>query len=158
MRINLVTAVLGVALVLGIGASMYAQGQTQGTGQAQTPPPQGRGRGGPPQNLQVLPKDMTTQQVQVLMRGVAAALGVECSHCHVGTSADRAKDDKPEKLKARKMLQMTNTINNDLLKGVGEPPAAGAQKVTCFTCHRGVLKPLSAPAGGGGGQALSTRH
>ena len=132
MRINLVTAALGVALLMGVGASLYAQG-----------------RGGPPQNLQVLPKDMTTQQVQVLMRGVAAALGVECSHCHVGTSADRAKDDKPEKLKARKMLQMTNTINNDLLKGVGEPAAAGAQKVTCFTCHRGVLKPLTAPAGGG---------
>ena len=132
MRMNQVTAAIGVALLMGVGASIYAQG-----------------RGGPPQNLQVLPKDMTSQQVTQMMRGFTAALGVECSHCHVGTMADRAKDDKPEKLKARKMIQMMNTINNDLLKGVGEPAAPGALKVTCFTCHRGAVKPLTAPAGGG---------
>ena len=154
MRIKQSTAVLGVALLMGIGASMYAQGQTQGqtqgAGQAQTtPPPQGRGRA--PQNLQVLPKDMTTQQVQTLMRTFTAALGVECSHCHVGTMAERFKDDKPEKLKARKMIQMVTAINTDLLKDVGEPAAPGALKVTCYTCHRGALKPLTAPAGGGGG-------
>jgi len=150
MRLNQVSVALGVALLMGVGASIYAQGQAQGAGQAQqTPPPPGRGRGGPPQNLQVLPKDWTTQQVQQFMRGFTGALGVECSHCHVGTSAERAKDDKPEKLKARKMIQMMNTINNDLLKDVGEPAAPGALKVTCFTCHRGALKPLTAPAGGG---------
>jgi hypothetical protein len=134
MRNNLVSVGLGVALLMGVGASIYAQG-----------------RGGPPQNLQVLPKEMTTQQVQQLMRTYTAALGVECSHCHVGTMADRAKDDKPEKLKARKMIQMVAAINNEHLKGMGDPAAApGAPKVTCFTCHRGALKPLTAPAGGGG--------
>ena len=148
MRLNSwKTALLVSALTMVVGVSIYAQGQAQGAGQAQTPPPQGRG--GPPQNLQVLRKDMTTQQVQMLMRTYTAALGVECSHCHVGTMADRAKDDKPEKLKARKMIQMMNTINNDLLKGVGEPAAPGALKVTCFTCHRGAVKPLTAPVGGG---------
>jgi len=151
MRLNhWKTALLVSALTMVVGVSIYAQGQAQGAGQAQTPPPQGRGRGGPPQNLQVLPKDMTTQQVQMLMRTYTAALGVECSHCHVGTMADRAKDDKPEKLKARKMIEMVNAINNEHLKGIGEPAAAGTQKVTCFTCHRGALKPLTAPAGGGG--------
>ena len=62
---------------------------------------------------------------------------------------ERAKDDNPKKAIARKMLQMAMAINNDLLKGVGEPAAAGAAKVTCFTCHRGAIKPLTAPGGGG---------
>ena len=147
MRVNRWTRALIVLVAASfVGASMYAQTQSQAQ-QVQTPP-QGRGRGGPPLNVQVLPKDWTVQQVQAYMRTVAAALGVECSHCHTGTSQERAKDDKPEKLLARKMLQMLATINNDLLKGVGEPAAPGAAKVTCFTCHRGVLKPLTGPPSG----------
>lgn len=125
------------------GAVIYAQGAGQ--------PPAGRGQARMPQNLQVLPKDWTLQQVQATMRGVAAALGVECTHCHVGTMQERSKDDNPKKLLARKMFQMTNAINDELLKGVGEPAPAGTAKVTCYTCHRGSLKPLTAPAGGGGG-------
>lgn len=104
----------------------------------------------PLQNLQVLPKDMPRAEVTALMRQVAASLGVQCTHCHVGSPADRAKDDKPEKAMARKMLRMTMAINNDLLKDVGTPPADGARRVTCFTCHRGALKVATAPAAGGG--------
>jgi hypothetical protein len=119
----------------GVGAAIVvAAGDAQG-GQVRTP-----------QNLQVLPKDWTIQQVQMHMRTFTAALGVECSHCHVGTMAERAKDDNPKKAIARKMIQMTNAINNEMLKGVGQPAAAGAAKVTCFTCHRGAIKPLTAPA------------
>ncbi len=124
--------VMCVALGVGVGVSAYAQG-----------------RGGPPQNLQVLPKDWTGQQVQQLMRTFTAGLGVECSHCHVGTPQERMKDDKPEKLEARKMLKMMMAINTDFLKDVGGPAAAGTSKVTCYTCHRGALKPLTAPPGGG---------
>jgi hypothetical protein len=139
MRGNRSFAVIVMALVGLVGASiLYARGDAEQAGQARTP-----------QNLQVLPKDWTYQQVQMHMRTFTAALGVECTHCHVGTMADRAKDDNPKKLLARKMIQMTNAINTEMLKGVGDPPAAGAAKVTCFTCHRGQLKPLTAPAGGG---------
>jgi len=126
--------VLTVAFAALVGVSIYAQGQQP----ARTP-----------QNLQVLPKDMTLQQVQQTMRGFTAALGVECSHCHVGGQQERAKDDNPKKAIARKMFQMTASINKDLLKDIGEPAAAGASKVTCFTCHRGAIKPLNAPGGGG---------
>jgi hypothetical protein len=98
----------------------------------------------------VLPKDMTGQQVQTLMRTFTAALGVDCQHCHV-SQQDRASDDKPAKLVTRKMLQLVTAINGDLLKGVGDPAPEGTLKVTCFTCHRGALKPLTAPAPGGGG-------
>jgi len=146
MRVNVFKTGLLVAVLTSlVGATIYAQ--AQGTGRAAAP--QGRGGGGAPQNLQVLSKDLTFQQVRAQMQTIAASLGVECSHCHVGTTQERAKDDKPEKLKARKMMQLVNTINNDLLKDFGPPAAAGAQKVTCFTCHRGALKPLTAPGGAG---------
>ena len=137
MRLNgLKNALFVTALVTMVGAGIYAQGQAA---------PQAR----TPQNLQVLPKDLTLQQVQQTMRGFVAALGVECSHCHVGGMQDRAKDDNPKKALARKMLQMTMALNKDLAS-VGEPAAAGAAKVTCFTCHRGQLKPAIAPPPGGG--------
>ena len=141
MRLNVPKMTLfTVAFAALIGATIYAQGQ------AGAPPAGGQAR--TPQNLQVLPKDMTLQQVQQQMRGFTAALGVECSHCHVGTMQERSKDDNPKKGLARKMIQMTMAINNDMLKGVGDPAAAGAAKVTCFTCHRGAIKPLTVPGGG----------
>jgi hypothetical protein len=112
---------------------------------AQDPPPAG-GQGAPLQNLQVLPKEMTRPEVTALMRSFTAALGVQCNHCHVGTPQERFKDDLPTKATARKMLKMVMAINEDPL-GVkkGEP-----NKVTCYTCHRGALKPLTAPPAGGG--------
>lgn len=134
MQVSGLKAVVLAAVVAGsIGAVVLAQGAP--AGQAK-----------PPQNLQVLPKNLTIQQVQQQMRAVAGALGVECSHCHVGTSQERFKDDNPKKGIARKMFQMTNAINADMLKGVGDP--ATVSKVTCFTCHRGAIKPLNAPGGG----------
>jgi hypothetical protein len=145
MRLSSLKAGLFLVIITAsVGAVALAQGQGQ-AGQA------GRagGQGAPLQNLQVLPKDTTRPQVTQLMRSFAAALGVECTHCHVGTMQERFKDDNPKKGIARKMILMTNAINADLLKGVGEAPAAGAAKVTCFTCHRGAIKPLNAPGGGG---------
>jgi len=123
----------------------------QGQAQGQTPPPgQGRGQAPAPTNLQVLPKDWTGQQVTMMMRTFTAGLGVMCDHCHVGGPQDRAKDDKPEKATARKMIKMMMAINDDFLKDVGEPAEAGKSKVTCYTCHRGAVKPLTAPPPGGG--------
>jgi len=142
MRLNVPKmTVLTLVFAALVGAGIYAQGQQ--------PPPAGQQAARVPQNLQVLPKDMTFQQVQQTMRTFTAALGVECSHCHVGTQQERAKDDNPKKGIARKMLAMTAAINKDMLKDVGEPAAAGVNKVTCFTCHRGAIKPLNAPGGGG---------
>ena len=117
---------------------------------------QNQGQGQPPKNLQVLPKDMTRRQVVQVMRGFTRGLGVRCNHCHVGEGDDLSKydfasDAKPEKATARKMIAMVNAINNTHLAGVGEPaepPAPGqppAPKVTCYTCHRGDMMPLTAP-------------
>jgi len=150
--IDLKTVLFATVIAAGITAAVLAQGQQgqqgQGQGQAGQPARQGGQGGAPAQNLQVLPKDMPRQQLTQLMRSFTAALGVECTHCHVGTMQERAKDDNPKKGIARKMIQMTAAINNEHLKGIGEPAADGAAKVTCFTCHRGAIKPLTAPGGG----------
>ena len=113
------------------------------------PPPQPSPR--PMTNLQVLPKDSARRDVIGVMRSFAMGLGVRCQHCHVYkgdnpddlSTFDFASDDKPTKATARTMMRMTNAINMDLLKGVGEPAKAGESKVTCYTCHRGERKPLT---------------
>ena len=106
-------------------------------------------------NLQVLPKDITRADLVPIMRNFALNLGTRCVTCHVYSGSDPAGNDlskfdfasdaKPAKATARKMLKMVTAINDELLKGVGDPAPAGAPKVTCFTCHRGALKPLTVP-------------
>jgi len=111
-------------------------------------PPQGGPPGPPPKNLQVLPKDLSRQQVTQIMRGFTRGLGVRCLFCHVGeegadpSTFDFASDEKPNKKTARLMLQMTQDVNTKLAN-VGDKPA-GEMRVTCYTCHRGKEKPLTA--------------
>ena len=155
MRVTAALAVLAGGVLIGTSAGLAAQ-QPEETGPAALAAllgaaPKGDQPGVATQNLQVFPKDMTRQQLQPIMQGFTKALGVQCSHCHVGGPQDRAKDDKPQKLAARKMLQMVMEINDKHLAGLttlGLP--AGTEpmrKVTCTQCHRGSLKP---PDGAGG--------
>src|SRR4051794_33422880 len=121
----------------------------------QNPPPQGQppgaGRGPqpPPKNLQVLSKDLTRQQVVNIMRGFTRGLGIRCPYCHVGeegadlSTFDFASDEKPTKKTARIMIKMATDVNSQLAT-VGDKPA-GEPRVTCYTCHRGAAKPLTAP-------------
>ncbi len=101
-------------------------------------------------NLKVLPATITRQELVPVMRDFAMQLGVRCEHCHVGEGNDLSKfdfasDAKPTKATARKMWTMVMSVNETL--GV-EP--GGAKKVTCYTCHRGSIRPLTAaPAGAG---------
>jgi hypothetical protein len=104
-------------------------------------------------NLQVLPKDIPPAALVDAMKTFATQLGTRCEHCHVGEGNDLSKfdfasDAKPEKATARKMMSLLTAVNRDLLKGVGDP--AVPVKVSCYTCHRGTLKPLTAPVSGGG--------
>ena len=135
MRSFLAAALMSVC-VLAVGVTRTS---AQDPGQ---PPAQAA----PLQNLQVLPKEMTRPEVTALMRTFTQALGVQCTHCHVGSPQERFKDEKEQKATARKMLKMVMAINVDPM-GVkpGEP-----NKVTCYSCHRGALKPLTAPPAGGG--------
>jgi len=95
-------------------------------------------------NLQVLPKDVPRAELVRTMRGFAGALGVRCTHCHVGPDnlqgMDFAIDEKPTKVAARAMMRMVRTINADFVKAL---PAAetARQEVGCITCHRRSTKP-----------------
>lgn len=104
-------------------------------------------------NLQVLPKDIAPKALVDVMRSFAIELGTRCEHCHVGagndlSTFDFASDAKPEKATARKMMRMITALHAQYLNDVGDP--ARLPKVTCYTCHRGALRPLTAPPGGAG--------
>jgi hypothetical protein len=98
-------------------------------------------------NLQVLPKDISREQLLPIMKNFAQSLGVRCTYCHVGeegkplSTFDFASDAKKDKLTARKMLVMVHRINEQDF-GVKDFKDV---KVTCYTCHRGSTKPLIAP-------------
>ena len=87
---------------------------------------------------------------RVVLRALACALFAACLVAPSTDSAAQAfgQDATPLEEIARKMIQMTMDLNKTL-EAVGTPAADGAPKVTCFTCHRGAAKPLTAPAAGG---------
>lgn len=96
-----------------------------------------------PQNLKVLPKNMTIDEVKEVMKGFNAALGVKCDFCHVSSAADPTKldfasDENHHKDVARKMLRMVSKINKKYFKGHAEE---GKMAVTCATCHNGQKHP-----------------
>jgi len=113
---------------------------------AQTPPAAAPAAAPQFKNLQVFPKDISRDQLIGNMKGFSQALGVRCLHCHVGeegkpmSTFDFASDAKWQKQTARKMLTMVHRINAEDF-GVKEYKDV---KVTCFTCHRGATKPLTA--------------
>jgi hypothetical protein len=99
-------------------------------------------------NLQVLPKDISEDQLLAIMKGAAQSLGVRCSYCHDGNGDDLstynfAADTREPKATARLMLRLTSQLNA-ALKDVG-PRKSDAAKVTCLTCHRGNKTPARLP-------------
>jgi hypothetical protein len=81
-------------------------------------------------NVQVL-QDMPEDQWFGTMAFFAGSLGVTCDHCHTAEFAVDAGN--VAKLKARQMIRMVNDINQNNFDG--------RAVVTCYTCHRGSLKP-----------------
>lgn len=98
------------------------------------------------QNLQVLPKDISSDSLTMLMRSFTFATGLLCEGCHVmgeNGSFQGARfdlDDKLAKRQARYMLQMVNRLNEEMLPGLPERGTPGL-RVECKTCHRGIRKP-----------------
>jgi len=100
-----------------------------------------------PKNLRVLPKDFTGQRLRPVMTGFTRALGVRCTHCHVGeegkplSTYDFASDQKPNKERAREMYRMLGSINEHLRKI--EPSGDRRVNMWCHTCHQGRSRPLT---------------
>jgi photosynthetic reaction center cytochrome c subunit len=85
-------------------------------------------------NIQVL-KGVSSDELIPAMRFITASLGVECSYCHVQDHFE--KDDKKPKQIARDMMRMMLAIDKDSF--------GGNREVTCYSCHRGSLKPEAVP-------------
>ena len=91
-------------------------------------------------NIQVL-KGMPVDQFMGTMGFFSAALGMNCTDCHVdesGGSWAKYADDNDLKRTARRMVQMVAAINKGNF--------AGRQVVTCNTCHRGSSRPNVMPS------------
>ena len=80
-------------------------------------------------------KGTPADQLMPAMQFMASSLGAECAFCHV--QGQMESDDKPAKKTARAMIAMTAVINKDNFRGQRE--------VTCFSCHRGALRPVNTP-------------
>lgn len=82
------------------------------------------------ENVQVL-GDLSVAQFTRLMTAITAWVSPEqgCNYCH--NPANLASDDIYTKVVSRRMIQMTQYVNDDWSSHVGN---AG---VNCYTCHRG---------------------
>ena len=77
-------------------------------------------------------KDMTKY-----MKSISKDLNVKCSHCH---NLEDKSLDTYEKEIARDMIKLTRYLNN-LLNPVTKDHEDYKTLVSCWTCHRGNLKP-----------------
>lgn len=99
-----------------------------------------------PTNLQVLPKDISPNDLRDTMRSISLGTGIRCASCHVGEEGqsmleyDFAADVKERKSIARGMLKMVAAINAQVATIRAD---AGYQltEVRCVTCHRGQSRP-----------------
>jgi photosynthetic reaction center cytochrome c subunit len=102
---------------------------------AQNPPPAGGKTAAQEfKNIKIL-KEVPADQLIPSMQFISASLGVECEYCHVERAFD--KDDKKPKKIARSMMEMMMNINRENFEGHRE--------VTCYSCHRGAVNPVSIP-------------
>jgi hypothetical protein len=91
-------------------------------------------------NVQVL-KGIPVDEFMGTMGFFSAALGMNCTDCHVdesGGSWARYADDNDLKRTARRMVQM--------VAGINKGSFGGRQVVTCNTCHRGTSRPNVMPS------------
>jgi photosynthetic reaction center cytochrome c subunit len=83
---------------------------------------------------------LTVPEFEAELQAMTQALGLSCGSCHA--RGNFASDANPRKAAARRMLEMTQTINKQFFADY--KPVAGESKlgrVTCFTCHQGDTRP-----------------
>lgn len=123
-----------------------------------------------PQNLKVLPGDISSEKLSDTMKSFAMGLGVRCETCHVGESNtplgtfDFESDEKSMKRKARVMITMVQDLNSAYVAKLNEIENAQRVEVRCVTCHRGLPQPkliedvLDATLADGGVEAVGNEY
>jgi hypothetical protein len=96
------------------------------------------------ENLKVLSKNISEEELHTLMKEYSKSLGVRCNHCHAqrkddATKLDFASDEKAEKAIARKMISMTMAINKKYISKFADN---SLEQIKCVTCHMGNIKPV----------------
>lgn len=126
---------VALALLLGLVAT--------GAATAQTPEPATPGLAESP-TITVL-KGLMVPQFEIEMRHFVQALGMNCGGCHA--RGNFASEDNPRKATARRMIEMTRSLNQRFFPGF--TPAEGETslgRVTCYTCHQGAATPKASAA------------
>ena len=85
-------------------------------------------------NVQIF-KDLPATQLPGVMSFISSSLGVLCNYCHLSNGFD--KDNLPAKNTARRMIRMVYDLNKGSFNG--------RDAVTCYTCHRGRVRPITVP-------------
>lgn len=137
MRRFLATGIVIAASLAAVSIGYAAQNQqptpAQGGQAAATVGVETAGQSKHFKNIQVL-KEIPADQLISSMQFISAALGRDCSFCHItGAKNDFASDEKPNKKTAREMMTMTMGLNQNSF--------GGQQMVTCATCHAGHNNP-----------------
>lgn len=93
----------------------------------------------PNENVKILTM-LEGQPLRAEMQRIAAALGVQCDHCHV--QGNYASDEKSPKRTARRMIEMTRGINAQAFpKYEVKEGESVLGRVSCLTCHQGHTTP-----------------
>jgi len=95
-------------------------------------------------NLKVLNKNISKDELTIIMKEFKTALGVKCSFCHTESKTnpgklDFASDENKHKDVARGMMKMTMKINKKFFR------EDKGNAVSCFTCHNGHEEPKEKP-------------
>lgn len=93
-------------------------------------------------NLKVLNKNISKEELEIVMKEFKTALGVKCNFCHAQSKTDPdkldfASDENKHKNVARSMMKMTTRINKKHFKG--------ESVISCYSCHNGNKEPKEKP-------------
>lgn len=101
-------------------------------------------------NLKVLPKDISQDELMAVMESFEVALNMGCNDCHAKSEKDPKKldfksDDHPNKEVARNMMRLVMDVNEEYFEAEGgfkDNYLYQEYAVTCITCHNGHAKPV----------------
>lgn len=114
------------------------------------PPQQQQQQQDPERNLEILPADISKDELMAVMKSFQVALGMGCDDCHAASKEDPSKldfksDDNPHKEVTRDMMRMTAELNEKYFDVPGDFKDNYLYQeypVTCNSCHNGHEKPV----------------